>query len=112
MLRSVAVFGLAFAGVFVLAGPGWALLAAAALCAVLWRREPDWRSHALRARSWLLTAWGAVRAAPRRSAAAGGMTGGVALTPAGFGVAFGPGAALITGGILVTGVALMLGWNA
>src|SRR5258708_34342235 len=43
MARSVVVACLAFAGVWLLASPGWALLAGACLVFVLWRREPGWR---------------------------------------------------------------------
>jgi hypothetical protein len=108
MVRSFTVFGLAFAGVFLLAGPGWALVTGACLVLVLWRREPDWRALASRARRLA----GRVRAAPRRAVAAGGMTAGLLLLPAGFAVALGLGAGLIAAGAGVAGVALLTGWNA
>jgi hypothetical protein len=106
------VFGLAFAGVWLLAGPGWALVAGAVLVLVLWRREPDWRAVAARARAQALGVWSRVAARPRRAAAAGGMAAGVALVPSGFGLAVTPGVALIAAGGVLCGVAVLLGWGA
>jgi hypothetical protein len=105
MARSLAVFALAFAGVFLLAGAGAALLTGAILTAVLWRREPDWRTLAARVVA-------VVRAGPRRVAAAVSMGGGVALIPVGLGVAAGAGAGLVAAGAALAGVSLLAGWNA
>src|SRR5258708_21729522 len=41
--RSLLAACMAFAGVFVLAGAGWALLAGSFLVLAAWRQEPDWR---------------------------------------------------------------------
>jgi hypothetical protein len=107
MARSFAVFGLAFAGVFLLAGTGWALVAGACLVLVLWRKEPDWQAFATRARALA----GRVRVAPRRSVAVGGMTAGLVAAPAGAGLAWGAGAGLLTAGMALIGLALLTGWN-
>src|SRR5258708_2137326 len=61
---------MAFAGVFVLAGAGWALLAGAFLVLAAWRKEPDWRSLASRA------AGGGERLGPRGEAGPRRGTGG------------------------------------
>jgi hypothetical protein len=107
-MRSLVVACLAFAGVFMLAGPGWALLAGAGLVAVAWRREPDWRSLEARARRWATV----VRAAPKRAVAVGGMGAAVVLLATGFALALGSGAGLVAGGGSLAGVALLTGWGA
>jgi hypothetical protein len=112
MARSFAVFGLAFAGVLMLAGTGWALLTGAGLVVVLWRREPDWRGLAARVTVGMRSAAARVRAAPRRSVAGAGMAGGVVLAPAGFTLAAGLGVGLIAGAVALVGVGLLTGWNA
>lgn len=112
MVRSLAVFGLAFAGVLLLAGTGWALLAGAGLVLVLWRAEPDWRQVAARAGTAGRRGIGWVRSAPRRAVAVGGMTTALGVVPAGFALALGVGAGLIAAGAGLAGVALLAGWNA
>jgi hypothetical protein len=108
MARSLAVACLAFAGVFVLAGAGWALLAGALLVFALWRREPDWAAVAARGRAVAARAL----AAPRRVTAATGMPVALVLLSAGAGLAAGAGAGLMVAGGGVAGVALLTGWGA
>src|SRR5258708_32913215 len=62
---------MAFAGIFVLAGAGWALLAGAFLVLAAWRQEPDWRSLATRAGTAARRLGARVKAAPRRATAGG-----------------------------------------
>jgi hypothetical protein len=106
------VFGLAFTGLWLLAGPGWALLAGAGLVVVLWRREPDWRALWARVTTVGYGLATRVRAAPRRSVAGAGMAGGVLLAPAGFTLAMGLGVGLIAGAVALAGVSLLTGWGA
>ncbi len=100
----------AISGVFLLAGPGWALLAAAAL---LWLspRSDRLSAGAVRLRaaaatgmSWLVTS--------RRTVAAAGMPFAIVLIVAGLGVVFGIGWAVFGAGVLVGALSLHLGWNA
>jgi hypothetical protein len=112
MIRPFLVFCLAFTGTWSLAGRGWALLTAAFLVAVLWRREPDWRQLCARSLATLRRIAARMTAAPRKSTAVTGMTSAVVLLPAGFGFALGLGAALIAGGAALAGVSLLAGWNA
>ncbi len=112
MARSLLAACLAFAGVFVLAGAGWALLAGALLVLAAWREEPDWRFLAARVTSGAVRLGGRVKAAPRRATAVTGMGGGLALLPAGLGVSAGAGVALAAGGVLLIGVGVLTGWGA
>src|SRR2546430_15614116 len=93
MPRSLLAACLAFAGVYVLAGPGWALLAGAFLTFALWRPEPDWRALRARGAGAARGLASRVKAAPRRAVAMGGMGGGVALVPVGLGLSAGLGVA-------------------
>src|SRR5258708_22043135 len=72
---------MAFAGVFVLAGAGWALLAGAFLGLAAWRKEPDWRSLASRAAGAGKRLGHRGKAAPRRATAGFGVGGGPAVPP-------------------------------
>lgn len=108
MVRSAVVACLAFAGISVLAGVGWALLAGALLVFGLWRQEPDWRALAARGRAVATH----VLAAPRRITAATGMPVALVLLPVGVGLAVGTGAALIAAAGGLAGLALLTGWNA
>jgi hypothetical protein len=110
--RSLVAACLAFAGVFVLAGAGWALLAGAFLVFALWRREPDWAHLRARAAAGTVTLARRVKAAPRRATALGGMGGGLALLPAGLGLSAGAGVAVAAGGALLIGVGVLTGWGA
>jgi len=101
------------AGVGVLAGPGWALLAAAVVLYLtpvpervrhLARKARAWTMGKSRAtRRWLVTG--------RHQVAMAAMPVGVILVPVGAGMAFGAGWALIIAGALCVGVALLLGWD-
>src|SRR6266702_3327192 len=104
MARSVVAACLAFAGVFVLAGAGWALLAGAFLVFAAWRREPDWAVLAARVKAVAAGLAGRVKAAPRRATAIGGMNGGIVLLPLGLGVSSGPGIAVAAAGALLLGL--------
>ncbi len=112
MARSLLAACFLFAGVWVLAGAGWALVAAAILTFVLWRREPDWRSVASRAATAGRDLVARMRAAPRRVTAVSGMSAAVVLVPAGFGLAWGVGAALMAGGFTLAGLSLLTGQGA
>ena len=112
MARSLVAVCLAFAGVFVLAGAGWALLAGAFLVLAAWRKEPDWAVLAAWVTSGAVSLGGRVKAAPRRATAVTGMGGGLALLPAGLGMSAGAGVALTAGGVLLIGVGVLTGWGA
>jgi hypothetical protein len=112
MARSFAVFAMAFAGLFVLAGAGWALLAGAFLVLVLWRREPDWRAVGSRVAAAGSTVAARVKAAPRRATALTGMTSGIMLVPVGLGLSASLGVGLAACGVLLIGVGLLTGWGA
>jgi hypothetical protein len=103
---------MASAGVFMLAGPGWALLAGAVLALVLWRREPDWVSFGRRITAVTRVTVSRVRAAPRRVTAVAGMGAAAVVLPVGVGVAAGTGLALVAAAVVLAGVALITGWGA
>lgn len=123
MHRLAAVACLA-AGIGVLAGPGWALLA---LGVLLWGSGPRARSEAAqrpvapldeavaRTREVVVRLReGAAQAAqkPRRTTAVASMVAGVAGVPAGVLLTVGAGAAVITAGGLLIGLSVVTGWNA
>ena len=114
MARSVVAASLVFAGVWLLAGAGWGLVAGGCLVFVLWPQGADTAlaraARVLAARARTLAA--RVKAAPRRVTAAGGMAAGVMLVPAGLGVATGLGIAVAVAGGLLIGVGLLTGWGA
>lgn len=97
--------------VWLLAGPGWALLTVGLLLLVA---APAVRAGDVvqRARTAGKAAWGVARALPRRSTAVSAMTLGVVGVPTGMGLAFGIGAAVVAAGGLLVGVAILTGWNA
>jgi hypothetical protein len=114
------------AGVWILAGPGWALLA---LGALVWLLAPAGsgalRADALQTRAAgaaaaVRDAWSRMRAAPRRSIAVTTMVVGALLLPLGVGVlagaavgaAIGAGAGAVTAGAELAGLSLLTGWNA
>lgn len=109
MHRIAGICGLT-AGVYVLAGPGWALLVFGALAwlagDVKWAEIRD-VAHA-RAKA----AATYVRSAPRRVLAATSMGAGVAGVPAGVLVWVGVGPAVLAAGALLLGLGVLLGWNA
>ena len=102
------------AGVGVLAGFGWALLAAGAL---LWLTPatPDparravlaWRSGIARAGR----AWRSWRGRPRAVLATASMPAAMTMLPIGVGLLAGVGAGLVAAGLVFGGVSLLLGWN-
>jgi hypothetical protein len=110
MARSLLVSCLAFAGVWVLAGPGWALLAGALLVFALW---PQGAETALaRAGRQVLELGRRAAAAPRRAVAMGTSAGGLALLPVGLALSTGIGVAVAVGGGLLIGYGLLTGWGA
>ena len=114
MARSVLAASLVFAGVWLLAGAGWGLVAGGCLVFVLW---PQGAETALTTAFWRVAGWGRAlgaraKAAPRRATAVGGMTAGVALLPAGLGLSVGLGVAVAACGALLIGVGLLTGWGA
>jgi hypothetical protein len=113
--RAVLVGGCAVAGIGLLAGPGWALLAAAAVLWVLptptlvaaWTRRAgtQLRATAGSSRRWVTTH--SRRAAALATAPAAGV-----LIPVGVGLSFGLGFALISAGLILGAGSLFSGWNA
>ncbi len=114
MVRSALAACLAFAGVYVLAGAGWALLAGAFLVFAVW---PDGADTAL-ARGYRRAAGlshalaGRVAAGPRRAGAAGSMASGIVLVPAGLGMTAGLGIGVAAAGLLLIGFSLLTGQGA
>jgi hypothetical protein len=110
MARSLLASCLAFAGIWVLAGLGWALLAGACLVFALW---PQGAETAL-AKAGRHAAELARRAktAPRRAVAMGTSAGGLALVPVGLALSAGIGIAVAVGGGLLIGYGLLTGWGA
>jgi hypothetical protein len=113
--RVVLVGGCMVAGVGLLAGPGWALLtAAAALWAVptpalvvTWVRQAGARARGMigSGRRWMATH-------SRRAAALVSAPVAVVLIPVGVGITFGVGFALVSAGLIFGAGALFAGWNA
>ena len=114
MVRSVLAACLASAGVYVLAGPGWALLAGASLVFALVPGDADslLAAWSRRAGGLARLAAAAAASAPRRAVAAAGMGGGLALVPAGLGLWIGLGAAAVAAGGLLIGLSLLTGQGA
>lgn len=113
-LRAVVVGGCAVAGVVVLAGPGWGLLAAAA---VLWVMPAPAvaRAWAGRAAGWVRGLGGPVRrwvAGGRRAVAVASAPAAMLLIPLGVGVSLGLGASLVAAGVMLGGLSMISGWNA
>ena len=96
-------------GVGVLAGPGWALLAAAAVVYLtptpqtLTRHVQALASRGVRVWRWVLTG--------RHQVAMSVTPVAIVLVPWGAGVIAGAGWALLVSGVLVLGLALLLGWD-
>jgi hypothetical protein len=114
MARSLLAASLACAGIYVLAGLGWALLAGACLTFALVPGGTDSLLVSASRRALVLArrASAAARSAPRRAVAAGGMGGGLALVPAGLGLWIGAGAAAVAAGGLLIGLSLLTGQGA
>lgn len=101
------------AGVFVMFGPGPALLAAGVL---LWVRDERAERWLVARRNQVVTQARSIGAkltrVPRRSLAGLSMAAGLVATPAGVAVAFGLGAAVVTAGVTLIGFSLLTGWGA
>jgi hypothetical protein len=116
MLTRWLAAGCAVAGVTVLAGPGWALLSAALILAVL----PEPRSLAILAARVRGVAVGVrektrvvrARGAGRRAVAQGQMAAALILGPLGMIVWVGVGAGLVVAAAGLAVLSLHLGWNA
>jgi len=103
---------LSCAGVWVLAGPGWALLLAGVAVWGLTPRQQQpvaWDEVVAKARRKLA---GVRQASPRRAVAVGAMASGAVVLPTGVLLAAGLGAGVISLGVVLGGVSLLTGWNA
>jgi hypothetical protein len=107
----------AVAGVGVLAGLGWALLAAAVVLAVL--PEPSFMLDLVGRGRRLAAGAGekarrrlAVRGAGRRAVAVASMPAALVLGPVGFAVVAGVGVGLIAAAVALAALSLLAGWNA
>ncbi len=109
-MRSLLAACLAFAGVWVLAGPGWALLAGACLVFALWPQGAETALAQAGRRVAELVRRAA--AAPRRAVAMGTAAGGLTLVPVGLALSAGIGIAVAAGGGLLIAAGLLTGWNA
>lgn len=110
MHRAAAVACLS-AGLWILAGPGWALLALGGLLWIVAPRETQpvkLADLAERAREIAAVA----RQAPRRAAAVGSMAAGAIALPSGVLLVAGVGAGVIAAGVVLGGVSLVTGWDA
>ncbi len=114
MARSLFAACLAFAGIFVLAGPGWALVAGAILVFALWPQGAETALAQAGRRAAVLAGRtaGAVKRTPRRAVAMTASAGGLALLPAGLALSAGAGTAVAAGGGLLMGYGLLTGWGA
>jgi hypothetical protein len=112
MARSTVAACLVFAGVWLLAGLGWGLVAGGCLVFGLFRREPDWAVLGARVAVACRRVAARVKAKPRRATAVGGMAGGIVLVPVGLAVASGLGIAVAVGGGLLIGLSLLAGQGA
>jgi hypothetical protein len=110
MARSVLVSCLAFAGVWVLAGPGWALVAGALLVFALWPQGAETELARAGRRASALAR--RAMAAPRRAVAMVTASSGLAVLPVGLALATGIGTAVAVGGGLLIAAGLLTGWNA
>lgn len=111
MARRLVVIACATAGIFLLAGLGWALLMLAVLVEIGWPREqPQWATAAVaRARIGTRRLVSTVRALPQQMTGATAVVAGVAVLPTGAGLVTGRvGAALVVLGALLLGLGLVL----
>lgn len=109
--RWVAVLFLC-AGVWLLAGLGWALLLAGVAVWDLAPRQQQsvaWDEAVVKAREVLVRVR---QASPRRAVAAGSMAAAAVALPSGVLLAAGIGAGVISLGVVLGGVSLLTGWNA
>lgn len=106
MARRIAAIVAATAGIWLLTGPGWALLALGLLVEIGWPRDRSaWLESARRR---VLAVWPRVRAIPQQITAVSSTGSGVALIPVGVGVFAGWGLAVLVLGVLLLGLGLLL----
>lgn len=106
MPRRIVVIACAAAGIYLLLGLGWALLALAVLVEIGWPRErADWLEPA---RQRAVQVWERVRAIPQQIGAVTSAGSGMALVPVGVGLFAGLGPALVVLGVLALGLGLLL----
>jgi hypothetical protein len=106
MPRRIAAIALATAGIWLLAGPGWSLLALGVLVEVGWPRDRSAWLEAVRRRA--VEVWPKVRAIPQQIGAVTSAGSGMVLIPVGVGVFAGWGLAVIVAGVLTLGLGLLL----
>jgi len=105
MPRRIAAITFATVGIWLLAGPGWSLLALGVLVEVGWPRErAEWLEAA---KQRALGVWPKIRAMPQQISGASAVVAGVVFLPTGAGLALGVWAALLVLG----GLLLVLGWQ-
>jgi hypothetical protein len=106
MPRRIVAIAAGVAGIFMLAGLGWALLALALLVEVGWPRErAEWLEPVRRR---VLAVWPKVRAMPQQLTGASAVVAGVVFLPTGAGLALGVWAALLVLGGLLLCLGLLL----
>lgn len=110
MARRIAAIVFAALGIWLLAGPGWALLCLGVLVEVGWpRQRSEWLERAVgRSRRALGVLAGRVRAIPKQLGAVVSAGSGMALVPVGVGLFAGLGPALVVAGALLLGIGLLL----
>ncbi len=107
MPRRIAAITFATVGIWLLAGPGWSLLALGVLVEVGWPRERAEWLEVVRRRA--LTWWPKIRAMPQQMTGASAVVAGVAVLPTGAGLVTGRlGAALLVLGALLLCLGLLL----
>jgi hypothetical protein len=109
-IQRLAAAACAVAGVWMLTGPGWALLTAAALLFVA-PESVRLRQAADRGRRVVAAAWRWL-ATGRRAVATASMPAAAVLLPTGVFLLSGVGAGLLAAGLVLGGLSLLAGWNA
>ncbi len=112
MMQRLVAVGCLIAGVLVLAGLGWALLAAGGLLWLADDRVAVWLTGRWsRLQADVRGRWASAREAPRHALARSMMGMGAVAAPAGALVAAGVGAALLVAAGVLLGLSLLLGWG-
>jgi hypothetical protein len=106
MARRIAAIALATLGIWLLVGPGWALLVLGVLVEAGWPHERSARLEAARRR--MLVVWPRIKAMPQQITGATAVVAGVVFLPTGAGLALGAWAALVVLGVLALGLGLLL----